>query len=243
MQWWLLDNFDLFVSQSTISRALKGVKWRKKTNGLVATQRDHLVRADWIVRIQEYRADQFVFIDESGVDKRDGLRRTGWAPKGIKPKKLVPGGGKDRGVRHQVLPALTINGILGLSVYEGSTDGQGFVDYIEGVILPKTSPFPGPNSVLVMDNASFHFHDDLKRLCDEAGVRLEYLPTYSPDLNPIEAFFGDLKKYIRRHFQYHEDQWRTGEDWQQFLTDCVYEVAQNNKAIRGHFRKAMVPEP
>lgn len=124
----------------------------------------------------------------------------GWAPKGIKPKKLVPGGGKDRGVRHQVLPALTIVGILGLSVYAGSTDGQGYVDFIEKEVLPKTSPFPGPNSVLVMDNASFHFYDDLQRLCDQAGVRLEYLPTYSPDLNPIEAFFGDLKKHIRRYF-------------------------------------------
>lgn len=200
MQWWLLENFDLFISQSTISRALKDIKWRSKKNGLVATQRDHLVRGNWIVRTREYRANQFVFIDESDVDKRDGLQRRGWAPKGIKPKKLVPGGGKDRGVRHQVLPALTIKGILGLSVYKGATDGQGFVDYIEAKVLPKTSPFPGPNSVLVMDNASFHFHDDLKRLYNEAGVRLEYLPTYSPDLNPIKAFFGDLKKYIRRHF-------------------------------------------
>lgn len=37
MQWWLLDNFNLFVSISTISRALKGVKWNKKSMGIIAT--------------------------------------------------------------------------------------------------------------------------------------------------------------------------------------------------------------
>ena len=36
-------------------------------------------------------------------------------------------------------------------------------------------------------------------MCQEAGVRLEYLPLYSPDLNPIETSFAVLKAWIRRH--------------------------------------------
>lgn len=39
----------------------------------------------------------------------------------------------------------------------------------------------------------------------EAGVKLVYLPPYSPDLNPIEEFFSKLKVYIRRNFVRYEE--------------------------------------
>jgi transposase len=43
--------------------------------------------------------------------------------------------------------------------------------------------------VLVMDNASFHHSDWVKEMCIDAGVKLMYLPPYSPDLNPIKEFW------------------------------------------------------
>jgi transposase len=39
-------------------------------------------------------------------------------------------------------------------------------------------------------------------MCREAGVKLLYLPPYSPDLNPIEEFFAELKAFIKK--QWHE---------------------------------------
>jgi transposase len=56
-----------------------------------------------------------------------------------------------------------------------------------------------------MDNASFHHSDRIEQLCSEAGVKLVYLPPYSPNLNPIEEFFAELKAFIRRHWQSYED--------------------------------------
>jgi Transposase and inactivated derivatives len=44
-----------------------------------------------------------------------------------------------------------------------------------------------------MDNASFHHSGQIETMCSEAGVKLVYLPPYSPDLNPIEEFFAELK--------------------------------------------------
>ena len=38
-----------------------------------------------------------------------------------------------------------------------------------------------------MDNATFHKQVNIRQLIEEAGHRLEYLPTYLPDLNPIES--------------------------------------------------------
>lgn len=57
-----------------------------------------------------------------------------------------------------------------------------------------------------MDNASFHHSNRIKEMCIEAGVKLVYLLPYSPDLNPIEEFFSELKAYLRRNFiRYEED--------------------------------------
>jgi transposase len=47
------------------------------------------------------------------------------------------------------------------------------------------NPFPGPYSVLVLDNASIHKGRHLRNLCEDKGVRLEFLPPYSPDYNPV----------------------------------------------------------
>ena len=65
--------------------------------------------------------------------------------------------------------------------------------------MPLCSPFPGPLSVLVIDNARIHHGDKILELADWYGVRIEYLPPYSPDLNPIEEAFSKIKSFIRRN--------------------------------------------
>jgi transposase len=50
-----------------------------------------------------------------------------------------------------------------------------------------------PRSVLVMDNARIHCSEELQEMCNEAGVLLVYLPPYSPDYNPIEQSFNQIK--------------------------------------------------
>jgi transposase len=61
------------------------------------------------------------------------------------------------------------------------------------------NPFPGRNSIIVLDNATVHHGGRLMEICDAANVLLIYLPPYSPDLNPIEKVFLVLKSQIKRH--------------------------------------------
>jgi transposase len=70
-----------------------------------------------------------------------------------------------------------------------------------------------------MDNASFHHTELIEQMCADAGVKLMCLPPYSPDFNPPEEFFAELKASIKRS-------WSTyGEDLDQrfnvFLEWCV----------------------
>lgn len=51
--------------------------------------------------------------------------------------------------------------------------------------------------VLILDNASFHRSEKTKKIVEEAGYRLLFLPPYSPDLNPIEKCWANLKVKIR----------------------------------------------
>jgi hypothetical protein len=57
--------------------------------------------------------------------------------------------------------------------------------------------WPLPNSVLVIDNASIHKVAGIREMVEERGARLLFLPSYSPDLNPIELAFSTIKTWLR----------------------------------------------
>jgi transposase len=102
------------------------------------------------------------------------------------------------------LPAYSQDGILLTRVFQGSTDGEVFKDFIKQ-LLPHCDRWPEPKSMLIIDNASFHRTARIEQLCHKAGVKLVYLPPYSPDLNPIKEFFAKLKRFIKKHWQEFEN--------------------------------------
>ena len=123
-------------------------------------------------------------------------------------------------------------------VFQGSTDGAVFEDFVEQ-LLYHCRPYPEPSSVLVMDNASFHRGERVEQLCRDAGVKLLYLPPYSPDLNPIEEFFAELKAFIKK--QWHEFENSPHEEFGAYLEWCVSVVGGGREeSARGHFQHAGV---
>lgn len=56
--------------------------------------------------------------------------------------------------------------------------------------------------MIVMDNASFHKNEDLKTMVKKAGHLIEYLPPYSPDLNPIEQKWFQAKSRSNKYHCY-----------------------------------------
>jgi transposase len=80
---------------------------------------------------------------------------------------------------------------------EGSFRTDSFTRFIEG-LLKNMQPYPAPNSVIVMDNCHIHKHPQIQALIEERGMCCEFLPPYSPDLNPIELAFLFMKYNLRR---------------------------------------------
>ncbi|OQE62925.1 hypothetical protein PENNAL_c0256G04169 [Penicillium nalgiovense] len=232
MALFLWDEFDIQATKSSISRALASKRWSKKTARVKARERNHDLRDEYSHFISDFRSYHLVYVDEFGCDKRIGFRRTGWSPLGVTPVQVSK---FHRDQRYQILPAYAQDGIVFSRVFQGSTDASVFEDFIEQ-LLRHCGKWPEPKSVLVMDNASFHHSDRIEQMCSEAGVKLVYLPPYSPDLNPIEEFFAELKAFIRRHWQSYDDNPDQGFDT--YLEWCVDMVGARGESAEGHFRHA-----
>ena len=81
-----------------------------------------------------------------------------------------------------------------LAVEGASTDGRVFETYVERVLAATLRRA----QVVVMDDLSAHKGERVRELIEGRGCELMYLPSYSPDLNPIEEAFSKLKCLIRK---------------------------------------------
>lgn len=87
-----------------------------------------------------------------------------------------------------------------------------------------------------MDNISFYHTERIAQMCADTGVKLVYLPPYSPDLNLIEEFFAMLKGFIRRNWSYYAEDPDQG--FNSFLEWCINQVRVRGDSARGYFRHA-----
>lgn len=196
----IYDCFDIRVSQSIISEALKRINITRKKLQVEAAQRNQVIRLDYQRKMSLVKASQYVFVDESGSDERTGDRAHGYSKRGV-PARIARW--LRRRTRISVLPAYTVKGYIDFITFEGTCDADIFEGFILGNVLPKMNPWPGDRSVLVMDNASIHHAriESIKEACLAQRVKVVFLPPYSPDYTPIEESFHDLKALIRREYR------------------------------------------
>ena len=101
----------------------------------------------------EWRADQMVFLDESGINPHTTDRTHGWSKKGKVVRYKVPGPKREN---YTVLSALTVDGYIACNVYLRTVDGEKFKDFVEFDVLPHCTAYSGPRSVIILDNAAIH---------------------------------------------------------------------------------------
>ena len=96
--------------------------------------------------------------------------------------------------RTNVIGALLKKKFVSCWLCHCNIDSEVFHQWVTTDLLKNLSP----STVVVMDNAAFHKRTDTKQAIIEAGHSLEYLPPYSPDLNPIEHKWAQAKKIRRK---------------------------------------------
>lgn len=77
--------------------------------------------------------------------------------------------------------------------FEGTCDSSLFNTWLKQLLIPNLTP----GQVLILDNASFHKSAESQKLVEAAGCKLLFLPAYSPDLNPIEKYWANMKVKVR----------------------------------------------
>ncbi len=134
--------------------------------------------------------ERLIFVDECGT--HTSLAPIyGYAPRGERLYLPVP---RSRGKNTTLLSSMTIEGMGPSLSVEGSTTARVFETYLEEVLLPNLEP----GQIVVMDNLSAHRPKRFRELIEQRGCELLYLPSYSPDYNPIEEAFAKIKNLLRK---------------------------------------------
>ena len=138
----------------------------------------------------DLKAERLVFIHETGA-ATDMARRYGRCPRGQRLVSSVPWG---HWKTTTFVAALRVDGIAAPCVFDGPMDGPSFRAYVEQFLVPILRH----DDIVVMDNLPSHKVIGIREAIEAAGAQLRYLPSYSPDFNPIEQFFAKLKTLLRK---------------------------------------------
>lgn len=118
-------------------------------------------------------------------------RAYGRAPRGQRVMADVPGG---HWKTWTMLSAINADGRMPTMVFEGGTDVAAMKAFVDHLLLPELRP----DDIVVMDNLAAHKSQSVIHRIESAGAKAWFLPTYSPDLNPIEQVWAKVKALLKQ---------------------------------------------
>jgi transposase len=184
------------VSLPSVCRALKrwGLRRKKKSVRASEQQRPDVAakRVAYQASIQAIDPVRLVFLDESGV-QTNMTRRYARAPQGQRAIGSAPG----HFDHLTVLAAIDQRGPVGSAMtVAGGTTSAVFQTYLNDDLLPDLQHHK-PDAVIVLDNLKAHHNRTAKRMVEEAGFSVVYLPPYSPEWSPMEECWSKIKTVLR----------------------------------------------
>ncbi len=100
---------------------------------------------------------------------------------------------RNRGKSTTLIASMSLLGMGEAMCTRGATDSEAFKVYVEHFLAPSLCE----GQVVVLDELGAHRPKRIRELIERRDVELVYLPTYSPDLNPIEQAFSKIKNILR----------------------------------------------
>ena len=148
-----------------------------------------MARAVWREATGTIPPATLVFLDETSTQVTM-TRRRGRARRGQRVVDRVP---RNHGQNVTCLTAISPTGLHAPCVFEGALDGPLFLQWMRDWLLPELSR----GTTIVLDNLNVHRNPEVRQVVEAAGCFLLFLPAYSPDFNPIELVFAQLKAHLR----------------------------------------------
>jgi transposase len=134
--------------------------------------------------------ERLVFVDETSTNLAMA-RRYARAPRGKRAFGKIP---RNYGKPTSLVCALLPEGLGAAMTLVGAIDTQAFEVYVRDLLCPTLKP----GQVVVLDNLSVHKACVIHEHLEAVGCKLVFLPSYSPDLSPIELCFSKLKTALRK---------------------------------------------
>jgi transposase len=201
---------------------------QKKTLG--ATERDEHKRSAFRERIGGVDPQRLLFVDESSTNIAM-VPRYARAPRGRRAFGKAPRNW-DKNVT--LISSISTEGMGPSMSIQGSSDTESFGLYIREVLAPSLRS----GQIVLMDNLSVHKAGWVRGLIEERGCQLWLLPSYSPDMNPIEEAFSKVKNLIRKAKARTLEalfavtgralEAISKEDARSFFADCGYEASRDH---------------
>ena len=119
-----------------------------------------------------------------------------------------------------MISSMRLDGSSACMIIEGAADTEVFRTYVRKVLLPTLRV----GDLVIMDNLSPHKNEETLALIRQAGAEADFLPAYSPDLNPIEKMWSKVKNRLRSL------EARTPNELQQAIATALAEVTAKDAA-------------
>jgi transposase len=160
----------------------------------VATERNtpahRAYRRAFCARLLALNLRRLVFLDESFC--KTGMRREhGWSRRGTR----VQGTRPFRAWKTlSLIGAIRVGERPRLMTHHGPVNGPVFLRFVK----KRLCPWLRRGDVVFLDNLNIHKMRAVRDAIEAVGATPVYLPTYSPELNPIELWWADMKRHLRK---------------------------------------------
>jgi transposase len=162
----------------------------QEKDGCRASEQKEEDRAAWREQAQTLDAKKLVFLDECGSN----IALTRLYARSPKGERANGAGPRHKRANITLLAALSLQGMGEAFILEGSADTTVFELYIEQILAPSLQA----GQIVILDNLNTHTGAKVRHAIEARGCQLLFLPSYSPDLSPIEEAFSKLKAFLRR---------------------------------------------
>lgn len=228
------------LNRDDVKRALKIMKVTHKRIKYAAdettTTRVINLRRGYASSLSATSPGQLLFLDESGFNLHTH-KNYGYAYVGMDACATRPG---NRGQNVSLVAIIGITGVVAFRLIDGALNAAKTLEFLQDNKAAIKDYTQDP--MLVMDNVRLHHSDVVKQWLRNESIRVQFLPPYTPQLNPIENFFSVLKSRVHYHRPHINDRTQL----KQFLKDVLpnyvegYRVFFNNlyKNLRQNLNRA-----